>query len=165
MNYTTTYYWQIISYDEFDAMSEGPIWTFTTEDDENQKPLRPTITGVKGIHVPNRNYDYEIVTTDPDGDDVLYYIDWGDGTFVYWFGPYESGENVTKTHAWPALTKLYEIQVTAKDIYGAESEPGKMYVFVLNSRPATGSILGRFIVRIIERYPIFEKIFSLFKNI
>ncbi len=163
MNYSTTYYWKIISYDQFDTMSEGPIWTFTTEEEINKKPIRPSISGVKGIHVPNRIYDYNFVTTDPDGDDVLYYIDWGDGTFEYWFGPYESGENVTKSHSWPPLTKLYEIQVRAKDIYGAESDWGKMYVFVLNSRSATGSIIERFFVRIIQKFPIFEQILKLGK--
>jgi len=163
MNYSTMYFWQITAFDQFDTVSEGPLWSFTTEEEKNNKPIRPTITGVKGIHVPNRIYDYDIVTTDPDGDDVLYYIDWGDGTFAYWFGPYESGVNVTKSHSWPPITKLYEIQVKAKDIYGAESEWGNMYVFVLNSRTASGSLFGRFIIRLIERIPIFERIFQLGK--
>jgi len=163
MNYSTTYYWKIIAFDEFGTMSEGPIWTFTTEQEVNKKPIRPTISGVKGIHVPNRIYDYDFVTTDPDGDDVLYYIDWGDGTFIYWFGPYESGENVTKSHSWPPITKLYEIQVKAKDIYGAESDWGRMYVFVLNSRSSSASLFERVVIRIIEKLPIFERLFRLGK--
>jgi hypothetical protein len=158
IEYNTTYYWKIIAFDQFDTYGEGPIWTFTTEQKVNKKPIRPTISGVKGIHVPNRIYDYDFVTTDPDGDDVLYYIDWGDGTFVYWFGPYESSENVTISHTWPALTKIYEIQVKAKDIYGAESDPGTMYVFVLNNRPVSGSIIERFVVRIIQKLPIFGRL-------
>lgn len=158
MEYNTTYYWKIIAFDQFETTGEGPIWTFSTEKKVNQKPIRPTITGVKGIHVPNRDYDYDFVTTDPDGDDVLYYIDWGDGTFVYWFGPFESGENVTMSHTWPALTKIYEIQVKAKDIYGAESDPGTMYVFVLNNRPVSGSIFERLVVRIIYKFPLLERL-------
>jgi len=160
MNYSTKYYWQIISFDRFGAETKGPIWTFTTEEKINEVPIRPTIEGVQGIHVPNRDYDYDIVTTDPDGDDVLYYIDWGDGKFEDWSGPYGSGVNITKTHAWPPITRLYEIRVKAKDIYGGESGWGKLYVFVLNSRSASGSFFVRFILRIIERFPIFEKIIS-----
>jgi len=163
MNYSTKYYWKIIAYDEFDTMSEGEIWEFTTEEKINKPPIRPTISGVKGIHVPNRNYDYDLVTTDPDGDPVLYYIDWGDGTFVYWFGPFESGENVTKSHSWPELTKLYEIQAKAKDIYGAESDWGTMYVFVLNSRSSSVSIIERFVVRIIDKFPMFGRLITLLK--
>ncbi len=160
MNFSTIYYWKIISYDEFDTMSEGPIWTFSTETQTNREPTRPSITGAQVIHVPNKDYDYEISTTDPDKDNVFYYIDWGDGTFEDWTGPYESGVNVTMTHFWPPATKLYEIQVKAKDIYGAESDWGKMYVFVLKSRPAANSLLIRFVVRIIERFPMFEKILT-----
>ena len=160
MNFSTKYYWKIISIDRFGAKTEGPIWTFTTEEKINRVPIRPTIEGVQGIHVPNRDYDYDIVTTDPDGDDVLYYIDWGDGKHEDWSGPYESGKNITKTHAWPPITRLYEIRVKAKDIYGGESGWGKLYVFVLNSRPATGSIFVRFAIRLIERFPIFLKILT-----
>jgi hypothetical protein len=161
LEYNTTYYWKIIAFDQFNTFSEGPIWSFTTEKKVNKKPIRPTISGVKGVHIPNRNYDYEIVTTDPDGDPVLYYIDWGDGDYLYWFGPFDSGENVTRSHSWPPITKIYEIQVKAKDIYGAESNWGTMYVFVLNNRPSSGSIIQRFVVRIFEKFPIFERIFGL----
>jgi len=161
MNFTTRYYWRIIAYDEFNTTNEGPIWTFITEEEENREPTRPTITGVQVIHVPNRDYEYEISTTDPDEDNVFYYIDWGDGTFEDWTGPFKSGENVTIIHSWPAATKLYEIQVKAKDIYGYESDWGNMYVFVLKSRSApTNSILIRHMIRFIERFPIFERIFT-----
>jgi VCBS repeat-containing protein len=161
MNFTTRYYWKIIAYDEFDTMSEGPIWTFLTEQQQNREPTRPTITGAQVIHVPNRDYDYEISTTDPDEDNVFYYVDWADGTFEDWNGPYKSGQNVTMTHSWPPATKLYEIQVKAKDIYGAESDWGKMYVFVLKSRPSSAnSLLIRFMMRFIERFSIFERIFT-----
>jgi VCBS repeat-containing protein len=160
MNYTTKYYWQIVSYDRFEAKTDGPIWTFTTEEKTNKIPIRPTITGVQGIHVPNRNYDYDIVTIDPDGDDVIYYIDWGDGNHEDWFGPFESGQNITATHAWQPITRLYEIRVKARDIYSGESEWGKLYVFVLNSRSVASLILVRFVVRLIEKFPVFEKIIS-----
>lgn len=155
MSYSTTYYWQIIAYDEFEVKTEGIIWYFTTEEQTNREPIRPVIDGVHGIHVPEHDYDYDIVTTDPDNDDVFYYIDWGDGTFEDWDGPYLSGVNITKTHSWPKVTKLYEIKAKAKDIYGDESDWGSMYVFVLNSRNAAGSILVRLITRILERFPIF----------
>ena len=160
MNLTTKYYWKIISYDEFDTKSEGPIWTFTTEKQINREPTRPTISGDQVIHVPNKVYEYQISTTDPNDDNVFYYIDWGDGTYEDWSGPYKSGANTTKTHSWPPVTKLYEIQVKAKDIYGAESDWGKMYVFVLKGRPAGNSLLIRLFIRLIERFPIFEKILT-----
>jgi hypothetical protein len=160
LNHTTIYYWKIVAIDQYETENEGPIWHFTTEKISNSAPIRPTMSGVQGIHVANREYDYDIVTTDPDGDDLFYYVDWNDGTYEDWSGPYKSGVNITKTHSWPPRTKLYEIQVKAEDVYGAESDWGTMYVFVMNSRTAPGSILGRFIVRIIDRFPIIERIFT-----
>ncbi|KYK22881.1 hypothetical protein AYK21_03500 [Thermoplasmatales archaeon SG8-52-2] len=160
LNYSTKYYWQIIAIDYFGAETRSLIWTFTTEKDTNLPPIRPTVEGVQGIHIPNHNYDYDIVTIDPEGDEVLYFIDWGDGTHDDWDGPHESGDNITKVHSWPKITRLYEVRVKAKDIYGAESDWGKLYVFVLNSRSASNNLFVRFIVRIIERFPIFEKILT-----
>jgi VCBS repeat-containing protein len=160
LNYSTTYYWKIISFDQFDTKTEGPIWYFSTEENTNKNPLRPTVTGIQGIHVPNVEYDYDIVTTDPDGDDILYYIDWGDGSHEDWFGPFESGDNITKKHSWPEVTRLYEIKVKAKDIYNAESIWASLFVFVLNSRSVSSSILIRFIVRLLDRFPILQKILT-----
>ncbi len=158
LQYKITYFWQIIAWDEFEAFTTGPIWNFTTVEKINREPVKPTISGVKGIHVPNRDYDYDIVTTDPDEDDIFYFIEWGDSTYEDWSGPYKSGENITRNHSWKPVTKLYEIRVKAKDIYNAKSDIGKMYVFVLNSRTTKSLIKVRFIVRIMHRFPILEKI-------
>jgi len=160
LQYETTYFWQIIAWDEFDSFTIGPMWNFTTEEKINREPDKPTVSGVRGIHVPNRDYDYDIVTTDPDGDDIFYFIDWGDGSYEDWTGPYKSGENITRNHSWPPATRLYEIQVKSKDIYNARSDLGKMYVFVLNSRTTMGSIKIMFIVRIMHRFPLLEKILT-----
>jgi hypothetical protein len=43
-------------------------------------PNTPTITGEINGEIQT-SYDYTIQTTDPDHDDVQYYIDWGDQTF------------------------------------------------------------------------------------
>ena len=158
MNYYTTYYWQIIGYDQFGEISEGVIWQFTTEEKTNRPPVRPSIDGLRALLVPNIDYEYDIATTDPDGDDVFYYIDWGDGTFEDWFGPCKSGENVTMIHSWPEVTRMYEIRVKVKDIYGAESDWGTMYVIIIKSRAVSESPFARLIFNIVERFPLLGKI-------
>lgn len=161
MDFNTTYCWKIISYDIYNASSEGMIWNFTTEEWRNSPPIRPNVDGVRGLLVPDVEYEYNIITTDPNNDDVFYFIDWGDGTFVDWFGPYESGTNTTKTHTWPRVTRMYEIKVKAKDIYGEESEWGTMKIIVISLKSSTRSFSGNFIVRIIDRFPILEQMIRL----
>jgi len=86
---------------------------------QNNPPLAPNITGpsdgLNGVQ-----YNYTVVTTDPDGDDVYYFIDWGDGTSG-WYGPYPSGMMVTINHTW-SNPGTYTIQVKAKDSNGSESD-------------------------------------------
>ena len=58
---------------------------------------------------------------DSDGNDVYYYVDWGDGNHDDWFGPYPSGQEVTANHAW-SLEGDYEIKAKAKDDRGNEGK-------------------------------------------
>jgi hypothetical protein len=102
------------------------VWLIKVES-ENLPPTSPVIIGPTKCK-PGRNYDYTFVSKDPDGDDILYYIDWGDETFEDWFGPFESGENVTKSHSWPPNNQTYKIRAKAKDIYGAESDWGYLEI-------------------------------------
>jgi hypothetical protein len=59
-------------------------------------------------------------TTDPNGDKVYYYWDWGDGNTSGWLGPYNSGAICQANHTW-FKNGNYNIKVKAKDIYGNES--------------------------------------------
>jgi hypothetical protein len=45
MNYNTTYYWQIVSWDEHGASTTGSIWSFTTEENitPSQQPLETSV--------------------------------------------------------------------------------------------------------------------------
>jgi hypothetical protein len=57
---------------------------------------------------------YICTPQNPDGDVVYYWIDWGDGTYEDWFGPFESGETVYISHLWND-EGAYQIKVIAKD--------------------------------------------------
>ncbi len=62
MDYETTYYWQIIAWDEYGANTEGPIWDFTT---------RP----ITGINVLPSSYTIVHGTYESGGLSSLYYSD------------------------------------------------------------------------------------------
>jgi hypothetical protein len=93
-------------------------------DTENHPPETPTLKGrQRGTN--GTAYDYTFSTTDPDGDDVEYYLNWGDdywfGGAAGWIGLFESNEKVTLEKTWTEKGN-YTIRVKAQDKYGAKSE-------------------------------------------
>jgi len=83
-------------------------------------PDAPTISG-PASGMEGLEYDFTFVTSDPNDDDIFYYIDWGDGTNSGWIGPYPSDEEVIVSHTW-FEHGTYDIKSKAKDTYGAGSE-------------------------------------------
>jgi len=81
------------------------------------KPKTPSgpANGIIGVE-----YTYTSSTTDPDGDQVYYLWEWDDGTSNEWLGPYNSGDTVEVAHTW-IEGGIYDVQVKAKDVHGAES--------------------------------------------
>jgi nitroreductase len=83
-------------------------------------PAKPDLTGPGSGNVGTR-YNYTMRTTDPDGDAVSYWVDWGDNTNSGWVGSSASGETISVSHTW-SKKGTYDIKVKAKDVYGAESD-------------------------------------------
>jgi len=109
---------------------------------KSNPPTGVTFTGPTYC-VTNVAYTYSMVATDPDGDNVLYYIDWGDGTNSGWLGPYPSGQQASTQKTW-SLIGTFNVRAKAKDINGVSgvwNEP--LPVTVVNDRPpATPTITG-----------------------
>jgi hypothetical protein len=72
----------------------------------------PPIGPTNGI--ANVQYYYSGNTTDPDGDNIFYLFDWGDGTDSGWLGSYPSGTTVESNHAW-IFGGTFNIKLKAKD--------------------------------------------------
>ena len=83
-------------------------------------PAKPDLSGPGSGNVGTR-YNYTMRSTDPDGDAVSYWVDWGDNTNSGWVGSSASGETITVSHTW-SKKGTYDIKVKAKDVYGAESD-------------------------------------------
>jgi outer membrane protein assembly factor BamB len=92
----------------------------------NHPPNKPTING-HAFGKVGQQYEYSIESTDPDGNDLSYYVDWGDGTNTRWIGPYQSGQEQTLNHTWNKKG-TYIILVKAKDNYSQESDWGTLSV-------------------------------------
>jgi hypothetical protein len=99
-------------------------------DTENHPPQTPTLTGQQNGK-KGTTYSYTFSTTDPDNDDVYYYLNWGDtywaGGAVGWIGPYKSDQQVTLEKTL-ANKGNYIVRVKAKDRYGAKSDWGTLTV-------------------------------------
>ena len=118
----------------------------------NLKPEPPIITG-KINGKAGIEYEYRFVSNDPEGDDLNYYIDWGDNNFSY-VGPFESGEEISLTKMW-VEQGTYNISAKAIDRYLDESD---LTIIVINM-PRIKTIDISFIFNwFIDRHP---RLFSL----
>ncbi|MBU1940162.1 MAG: hypothetical protein KKC68_00145, partial [Candidatus Thermoplasmatota archaeon] len=59
---------------------------------ENQPPNKPSKPMGKTAGRVRVEYTYESTTIDPEGDQIWYWFDWGDGQNSGWVGPYTSGQ-------------------------------------------------------------------------
>lgn len=86
---------------------------------DEKPPNKPTIDGPVNVKV-NDEQEYTFVSSDPDGQNLYYYIEWGDYSIEEWIGPYSSGEEVIVSHIWEEEGE-YTIEAKVRDIYGVES--------------------------------------------
>ena len=85
----------------------------------NMPPEAPDIDGSTHGKV-GEQYNYTFNSVDPEGDEVYYYIKWGDGHVENWDGPYTSGVDFDIPHTY-TREDTFTIEAKAKDSNGAES--------------------------------------------
>ena len=125
------------------------------EPDGNQPPEKPEPPTGNESGVPGEVIEYSIVkTSDPDRDKISYIIDWGDGNQSFWV--YNSMGTIKLSHNWTERG-TYEIRVKARDIYGSESEWSDPLTVTM---PKSINICNPWLLRLIQRFPIFEKILN-----
>lgn len=78
----------------------------------------------------DKETEFTITTTDPSNATIEYFIDWGDGSNSSWFGPYDSGEEVSVTHTWDA-EGTFCIAARAKNNVGMESGWSSPYTITI----------------------------------
>jgi hypothetical protein len=130
LDYCTTYYWQIVAWDDFGQSTIGDIWQFKTIC--NGPPDAPRINGPTNGK-PGNTYSYTFVSEDPDGDDLFYEIDWGDGQVDPWDGPHNSNNIITRSNSWD-YSSTFTISARAKDIYENIGEWGELEVIIPRSK-------------------------------
>jgi len=89
-------------------------------------PEPPEIYGSTSGRI-NKEYEYTAVTTDPEGDQIFYMFDWGDGNQTDWIGPVESGDSISASHSWSEIGD-YNVKSKAKDVEDSRSRWSDEYV-------------------------------------
>ncbi len=128
----------------------GAAYIFRRNIEGNQPPDTPTITGLSSGRIREENY-YHVSTTDINGDDIKYVVDWGDDSTAETHYS-DSGETIQIKHTYTKKGD-YVIRVKAVDCYTAESDWGTLEVTMpLSLKYSCFSLLQNIFGWLSERY-------------
>lgn len=118
-----TYNVKVKAVDKFGDQSgwSEPLKVTITEEGDNLPPNKPDRPSGTTSGKAGNSYPYTASTTDPDGDQISYKFNWGDGTDSGWLPPIPSGQIASSSHAWSSQGS-FSVKVQAKDSNDAESE-------------------------------------------
>jgi len=131
-------------------------WSYHTIRIGNEAPDAPNIDGPTSGN-PGTSYDYSFKAIDPDGDNVSYFIDWGDGD-TEWTTLSTSGTPLIVSHTWN-IKDTYTITAYAQDEFGANG-PERTLEVTMPKNQRTGNM---WFLRWLERFPILQKILDVLR--
>jgi len=130
----------------------------------NHPPDVPTIIGETNGKTCTK-YNYTFCAVDPDGDDVFYKVCWGDGLVNYWFGPFESGEEVILSHSFCGYPDVkvneYCVCVRAKDTYDSLGAWGHLHVNITKSKSYINTPFLNFLENHPHLFPLLRQLLEL----
>jgi rhodanese-related sulfurtransferase len=126
----------------------------------NLPPEDPEISGIFEGKV-GENYEYMFISSDPDDDELYFYINWSDNSTEEWIGPYNTSESVMITHNW-TVEGTYLIQAKVRDKYGDESNWSTFEVTMPKNKSFN---IPNILFCFFEKFPFFNHIFSYIKLI
>ncbi len=134
------------------CISIGYLYAFNEIDPD--APTAPKITGPTRVK-SKTEIDYTFKSTSPLGNDVYYYIDWGDGDWRidWWLGPYDSGKNAVISHSWSDLG-TYTIKTRCKDSDNLWSDWSEFKVTIPRNRASIDSNW----LRLLEGFPLLKEV-------
>ena len=159
LDHNTTYKWYVNATDTGSGETKTEIYTFTTESDSNYPPNMPIINGPTNGDV-GISYTFTFTSTDFDGDDVKYYVDWGDGTITDWTSFQSSGTSYSEKHIWD-ISGYYIIKAKAKDENDAESNWATLEVVMPRNK-----VVNVILLKFINNNPVvFKLIQAMFQKL
>jgi hypothetical protein len=132
---------------------------------ENLPPANPTIKG-PSWGLGGKKYDFTFISSDPNGHNIYYKIDWDDDSNTGWIGPFNSGEVISLNHSWNKKGE-YLIKAWAKDIFGGESGQASFRIKILTNDKSLQKNKGynnqlfiQLLEKLIDRFPLLERLFN-----
>ena len=117
------------------ASATSKVWV----QESNNGPSIPIINGqTTGEYW--KKYNYKIYSEDPDGNELLYFIDWGDGKTEEWIGPFASGEEITVAHTWYSKGN-FDVRVKVRDPFNVESDWATLKVTMPRNKALSFTLL------------------------
>jgi outer membrane protein assembly factor BamB len=102
----------------------------------NRAPLAPEFIVAPAGGCPDSTYKFVVLSSDPDGDDVVYRFDWGDGDTSFWSPQWViSGNPDSMSHQWSS-SGSFEVRAQAKDVQSMLSEWSESHQLPLAYAPA-----------------------------
>jgi agmatine/peptidylarginine deiminase len=125
----------------------------------NLPPDKPNIEGQKDGETGTL-YEYMFSSIDPEGDDISYFIKWGDGNITNWSNYLDSGTPYYKNHEW-TTQGIFTIEAKAKDTEGAESDWSNLEITMPKTKTYIKTPFIRFLARYPYLFPILQRLLRL----
>jgi len=103
-------------------------------DTNNDLPESPIVIGGPSQVNVGHSHVYCSSSSDPNGDKVQLFFDWGDGSSSGWTEYIDSGEKIKRDHNWEKIG-TYQIRVKARDESNAVSYWSDTYTVNCDSEP------------------------------
>ncbi len=148
--------------------SELDVISVEVEEVVNAAPDTPQISGPSEGKF-GTEYAFNFTANDPDGDDIMFVVDWGDGSTEE-TSLVSSGQTIQLSHTWTESTvdgetvdTAYLLKAKAVDSKDAESDWGTMDV-TMPYTPENPFVefIQAILQIVLERFPILGQLFSFF---
>ena len=126
----------------------------------NLPPNKPALDGT-GSGTIGVTYDYTATTTDPEGDMIQFFFDWGDGTNTGWLPSVPSGTASHQNHSW-STKGTFIVSAKARDTSLAESPTATLSVKIpteISFSFYSGHMISLWIfAKLLHIFPLFREI-------
>jgi parallel beta-helix repeat protein len=124
---------------------------------ENIPPILINFSG-PSYGMPLVEYSYTIEVADAEGDDIFCKLDWGDGTYDDWSGPYCSWDKICSSHIWEEEGS-YEISISLKA--GSVTNCSETFKVIIESEPPNVKILKPYRGVYVKNYQVLPRLLPI----